>query len=46
MDSTFFSLHGIGKLLETFDLLTQKSNHHIEPACSSRFIRLLMEAPA
>jgi chromosome partitioning protein len=30
MDPSFFSLHGIGKLLETFDLLAQKSGHHID----------------
>ena len=30
MDPSFFALHGIGKLLETFDLLAQKSDHHIE----------------
>src|SRR5687767_3159251 len=30
MDPSFFSLHGLGKLLETFDLLAQKSDHHIE----------------
>jgi len=30
MDPSFFSLHGIGKVLETFDLLAQKSDHHIE----------------
>jgi chromosome partitioning protein len=30
MDPSFFSLHGIGKVLETFDLLGQKSGHHIE----------------
>lgn len=30
MDPSFFSLHGIGKLLETFDLLARKSGHHIE----------------
>ena len=30
MDPSFFSLHGIGKLLETFDLLAQKSDHHIK----------------
>ena len=30
MDPSFFSLHGIGKLLETFDLLAQKSEHHID----------------
>jgi len=29
MDPSFFSLHGIGKLLETFDLLARKSGHHI-----------------
>ena len=30
MDPSFFSLHGIGKLLETFDVLAQKSGHHID----------------
>ena len=30
MDPSFFALHGIGKLLETFDLLAQKSDHHID----------------
>jgi chromosome partitioning protein len=30
MDPSFFSLHGIGKVLETFDLLALKSDHHIE----------------
>jgi chromosome partitioning protein len=30
MDPSFFSLHGIAKLLETFDLLAEKSDHHIE----------------
>jgi chromosome partitioning protein len=30
MDPSFFSLHGIGKLLETFDLLHRKSGHHID----------------
>jgi chromosome partitioning protein len=30
MDPSFFSLHGISKLLETFDLLAQKSDHQIE----------------
>lgn len=30
MDPSFFSLHGIGKVLETFALLAQKSGHHIE----------------
>jgi chromosome partitioning protein len=30
MDPSFFSLHGLGKLLETFDLLARKSGHHIE----------------
>src|SRR5437867_9660155 len=30
MDPSFFSLHGIAKLLETFDLLAKKSDHHIE----------------
>ena len=30
MDPSFFSLHGIAKLLETFDLLAQKSDHHID----------------
>jgi chromosome partitioning protein len=30
MDPSFFALHGLGKLLETFDLLARKSDHHIE----------------
>ena len=30
MDPSFFSLHGIAKLLETFDVLAQKSDHHID----------------
>jgi chromosome partitioning protein len=30
MDPSFFSLHGIGKVLETFDLLAQQSDHHVE----------------
>jgi chromosome partitioning protein len=30
MDPSFFALHGIGKLLETVDLLAEKSGHHIE----------------
>jgi chromosome partitioning protein len=30
MDPSFFSLHGIGKVLETFDVLARKSAHHIE----------------
>src|SRR5919108_1181192 len=30
MDPSFFALHGIAKLLETFDLLAQKSDHHID----------------
>src|SRR2546425_4503371 len=29
MDPSFFSLHGIGKLLETFDVLAKETNHHI-----------------
>src|SRR3989475_2924290 len=29
MDPSFFSLHGIGKLLETFDVLAQETDHHI-----------------
>lgn len=31
MDPSFFSLHGIGKLFETFDLLEQKAGHRISP---------------
>ncbi|HEY7651146.1 MAG TPA: AAA family ATPase [Methylomirabilota bacterium] len=31
MDPSFFSLHGIGKLLETFDLLEQQTGHRITP---------------
>jgi len=30
MDPSFFALHGIAKLLETFDLVAQKSDHHID----------------
>jgi chromosome partitioning protein len=30
MDPSFFSLHGIGKVLETFDVLARKSAHHIK----------------
>jgi chromosome partitioning protein len=29
MDPSFFSLHGLGKVLETFDLLEQQTGHHI-----------------
>jgi chromosome partitioning protein len=30
MDPSFFSLHGIGKLLETFDVLAKETDHQIE----------------
>jgi len=30
MDPSFFSLHGIGKLLETFAVLVKETDHHIE----------------
>lgn len=30
MDPSFFSLHGIGKLLETFDVLARDTHHRIE----------------
>lgn len=29
IDPSFFSLHGIGKLLETFEVLASKTGHHI-----------------
>jgi chromosome partitioning protein len=29
MDPSFFSLHGIGKLLETFDVLARETGHHV-----------------
>jgi chromosome partitioning protein len=29
MDPSFFSLHGIGKLLETLDVLAKETDHHI-----------------
>jgi len=29
MEPSFFSLHGIGKLMETFDVLAKKADHHI-----------------
>src|SRR5919108_1809407 len=31
MDPSFFSLHGIGKLLETLDVLGRETGHHIAP---------------
>ncbi|HEU4371835.1 MAG TPA: AAA family ATPase [Methylomirabilota bacterium] len=30
MDPSFFALHGVGKLLETFDLLAKNADHRIE----------------
>jgi chromosome partitioning protein len=30
MDPSFFSLHGLGKLLETFDVLAKKADHQID----------------
>jgi chromosome partitioning protein len=30
MDPSFFALHGLGKLLETFDLLAAKADHQID----------------
>jgi chromosome partitioning protein len=30
LEPSFFSLHGIGKLLETLDLLARRADHHIE----------------
>ena len=29
MDPSFFSLHGIGKVMETFDLLEKETGHHV-----------------
>jgi len=29
MDPSFFSLHGLGKLLETFDVLAKETDHHV-----------------
>jgi chromosome partitioning protein len=31
MDPSFFSLHGIGKVFETFDVLERETGHHIAP---------------
>jgi chromosome partitioning protein len=31
LDPSFFSLHGIGKLLETLDVLARRTGHDIEP---------------
>jgi chromosome partitioning protein len=31
MDPSFFSLHGIGKLFETFQLVEREAGHHISP---------------
>jgi chromosome partitioning protein len=31
LDPSFFALHGIGKVMETLDLLERRASHHIEP---------------
>ena len=31
MDPSFFSLHGIGKLFETFEILERETGHHVSP---------------
>jgi len=31
MDPSFFSLHGIGKLMETFDVLARETGHQVDP---------------
>ena len=50
MDPSFFSLHGIGKLLETFDVLARETGHHIAPrvlvtlfAGRSPFVRAVVD---
>ena len=50
MDPSFFSLHGIGKVLETFDLLERETGHHINARVlvtlypgRSPFVRAVLE---
>jgi chromosome partitioning protein len=50
IDPSFFSLHGIAKLLETFDLLARETGHHIAPralvtlyAGRSPFVRAVVD---
>jgi chromosome partitioning protein len=50
LDPSFFSLHGIGKMLETLDLLARKKNHEIKAralltlyAGRSEFVKEVME---
>jgi chromosome partitioning protein len=50
MDPSFFSLHGIGKLFETFQVLEQQTGHHVAPrvlvtlyAGRSPFVRAVLE---
>src|SRR5262245_19652324 len=50
MDPSFFSLHGIGKVLETFDVLERQTGHHINArvlvtlyAGRSPFVKAVLE---
>jgi len=50
MDPSFFSLHGIGKLFETFEVLESKTGHRISPrvlvtlyAGRSPFVKAVLE---
>jgi chromosome partitioning protein len=50
MDPSFFSLHGLGKIFETFDLLERETGHHITPHVlvtlypgRSPFVRAVLE---
>jgi chromosome partitioning protein len=50
MDPSFFSLHGIGKVFETFDLLERETGHHVNArvlvtlyAGRSPFVKAVLE---
>src|SRR5215510_4470534 len=51
MDPSFFSLHGIGKVLETFDVLERETGHHVTARVlvtlypgRSPFVKAVLEA--
>lgn len=50
MDPSFFSLHGIGKVMETFELLERETGHHVDARVlvtlypgRSPFVRAVLE---
>jgi hypothetical protein len=50
MDPSFFSLHGLGKIFETFELLERETGHHVEARVlvtlypgRSPFVRAVLE---